>query len=204
MIAPDPVRVAADRLRADCGLPRDPGRRGPVPLDRCFAESGLDHVALPHLTIGVLTGYLAGRGIRAELPGQADDPLAGFLFVAGAVGWAFVRADDILPRRRFTAAHELGHYVLHRQCMGGQFLTETNETVLETADTATAARMEREANRFAGELLLPEAVCRARAAELQRAYGCCPEAVLVSRLAGELLVSREATRYRVQALGICQ
>jgi hypothetical protein len=51
-------------------------------------------------------------------------------------------------------------------------------------------------------LLMPADVCRARAAELREKHRCCPRGVLVYRLASELLVSREALRYRLLSLGV--
>src|SRR5207248_11088437 len=131
--------------------------------------------------------------------GEPTERLAGFVFLAGRVGWAFVDAKDILPRRRFTAAHELGHCVLHRETMG-RFRADTPDAVLETAEAEDAADMEREANRFAAELLMPAEVCKARADEMAREHGCCPRVVLAHRLAGELLVSGQAMGYRLKTL----
>ena len=74
--------------------------------------------------------------------------------------------------------------------------------MLEAADDRRSAAMEREANRFAAELLMPAEVCRGRADEIQREHGCCPRAVLAYRLAAELLVSREAMRYRLKGLEV--
>lgn len=173
---------------------------GPVLLARYFAETNLDHVELPALTIGAITEYLLQQGIPVESLGNASDVLAGFVFAAGPVGWAFVSAADPVPRRRFTAAHELAHFLLHRETMG-RFRADTDATLRE-ADEEVADAMEREANRFAAELLMPAELCRARAAEVQRKHGCCPRGVLVYRLASELLVSRQALRYRLQALGV--
>jgi hypothetical protein len=197
MTPSDSVADAVAELRRGCGEPADPGRRGPVPLHRFFQESMLRHAALPSLTRAVVAARV---GRPALALGDPDEPLAGFVFVAGRGGLAFVRAEDILPRRRFTAAHELGHFVLHRERMEGGFHGDTEKTVLE-ADPGDAA-MEREANRFAAELLLPAEVCAARAGELRRQHGCCPRTVLVGLLASELLVSLEATRYRLKHLGL--
>jgi Zn-dependent peptidase ImmA (M78 family) len=63
--------------------------------------------------------------------------------------------------------------------------------------------MEREANRFAAELLMPTAVCAARADEFRKVYGMCPLQPFAYRLAAELLVSSEAMRYRLRELGVC-
>jgi Zn-dependent peptidase ImmA (M78 family) len=63
-------------------------------------------------------------------------------------------------------------------------------------------RHEREANRFAVELLMPADVCAARADAFRQAYGVCPRGPLAYQLAAELLVSREAMRYRLNELGV--
>ena len=191
------IGEAIAQLRRDAAVPVDPARRGPVPLDRFFDELNLAHVALPGLSIGAVTVQLQADGVSVEPFGNPDDRLAGFLFWAGRIGRAFVNADDILPRRRFTAAHELGHAVLHRDQMG-RFVADA--TVGEAGDAADP--MEREADRFAAELLMPEDIVRARADELLRQYGACPRLVLAYRLASELLVSREAMRYRLKAMGV--
>lgn len=187
-------------LRRDCGLPADPARRGPVPLGQFFDELAVAHVALPALTRGAVVGEARRRGYTVEDMDDPDKPLAGMLYLAGRQALAFVNAADILPRRRFTAAHELGHFVLHRERMAGCFHADTAETIRETIDDEQSAEMEREANRFAAELLLPAEVCAARADELGRRHGCCPRTVLVNLLASELLVSLEATRYRLNQL----
>jgi hypothetical protein len=194
----DRITEAVSGLRRS--EPMDTHRFGPVPLAQYFAETNLDHVELPALTIGAVVDYLRQQGILAESLGNAADVLAGFVFAAGRVGWAFVSAADPVPRRRFTSAHELAHFLLHRETMG-RFRADTDATLRE-ADEEVADVMEREANRFAAELLMPAEMCRARAAEIRRNYGCCPRGVLIYRLSSELLVSREALRYRLQALEV--
>jgi hypothetical protein len=197
------VSDAVAALRDRCGLPADPARRGPVPLHRFFQSANLVHVSLPELNTATVVGhlvgerYVSGPHLLADLPVVAR--MDGFLFWAGIDGLAFVNADreSPLPRRRFTAAHELGHAVLHRERMG-RF--KVDESIRE--DTVDADEMEREANRFAVELLMPAEVLVARGAELHSEYGCCPRGVLVYRLAAEFLVSREAMRYRLADLEV--
>lgn len=199
MTAADLAAAAADLL-AEADLTPDPARRGPVPLARLFKFRALQHDALPALTCRVVRRHLLDLGVPVVGLGDEDERLAGFVFAAGPVGFAFVNADDPLPRRRFTAAHELGHFVLHRGTMGG-FRADTPDALPEADDDA-ADQMEREANRFAAELLMPVAVCAARADELKAEHGACPRGVLEYRLAAELLVSREAIRYRLAGLGV--
>lgn len=194
-----PIPETITRLRRDLSLQVNPNLRGPVPLNRFYEEMNLTHVALPGLTCGRITEHLQRDHIAVDSIGEPDEKLAGFLFFAGRVGTAFVNADDILPRRRFTAAHELGHAVLHRDRMG-RYMADTEITLRETDDATD--EIEREANQFAAELLMPVEVCQARADELRREHKACPRFVLAYRLASELLVSREAMRYRLKTLGV--
>lgn len=199
----DPVAAVA-ALRERCGRPADPDRRGPVMLDRFFQAANLMHVSLPVLsTTAVITHlvaerFVSGPHVLADVPAAADR-IDGFLFWAGTDGLAFVNADreSPLPRRRFTAAHELGHAILHRDRMG-----RCRVDVKVTEDADDPDDLEREANRFAAELLMPAAVVAARGTELRREHGCCPRGVLVYRLAAELLVSREAMRFRLADLEV--
>ena len=194
----DRVRDAVAELRRR--VPVGPDHRGPVPLEAYFEQTGLLHAELPVLTRGAVADFLRREGIRADDLGDPADPLAGFAFTAGGVGWAFLNAADPVPRRCFSAAHELGHFVLHREAMG-RFRADTDAT-LQEAEGDAIDEMEREANRFAVELLMPAGVCKAREAQWRSQYGCCPRGVLVYRLASELLVSREAMRYRLHSLEV--
>lgn len=201
----DDIPAAVADLRRRLRLPADPARHGPMPLDVFFAEMTdpvLTHHTLPDLTRGTVFDHLRGEGIAVAAAGDPAERLAGFIFTAGNAAWVYVSGDRDHPigRRRFTAAHELGHAVLHRGDMPEQFIADTHAVVADPA--ADLAPKEREANRFAVELLIPAGVCRAREAELRREHGCCPRLVLAYRLAAELLVSREATRYRLNDLGV--
>ena len=61
-------------------------------------------------------------------------------------------------RRRFTIAHEIGHWVLHRDDIADLVVTRTTDYVpSDRAKAMTPEEIrEREANRFAAELLMPE------------------------------------------------
>lgn len=194
--------VTALRNRSD--MPVDADRRGPVQLDRFFQSVNLTHVSIAELSTEsainylVAERYVSGPQVLTDLPATADR-IDGFLFWAGDDGLAFVNADkdSPLPRRRFTAAHELGHAVMHRDRMD-RFRVDAK--INDGADSPD--EMEREANQFAVELLMPADVCRIRAAELRDQFGCCPRGVLAYRIAAELLVSREAMRYRLADLEV--
>ncbi len=87
-------------------------------------------------------------------------------------------------RRRFTIAHEIGHFVLHPH----RLAPERNGGVNAAWQTE-----EREADQFAAELLMPEELVR--------------EAVLVhgadaARLSDRFEVSRQAMQARLRLLGL--
>lgn len=100
-------------------------------------------------------------------------------------GYAIVlHGDSGERRRRFSIAHEIGHFLLHparpRMERGGQ-VTE-------------AGRLdEREADTFAAELLMPEPLVR------QAVY---EQGADVARLADRFLVSRAAMQLRLKVLGL--
>jgi hypothetical protein len=87
-----------------------------------------------------------------------------------------VRADEPKPRKRFTLAHELGHWVC--QVQEGH----TSPIFCRAADVSPGAdrALEREANVFAAELLMPEPLVRATftgsVAECAEAFGVSTEA----------------------------
>lgn len=61
-----------------------------------------------------------------------------------------VDQDEPSYRQRFTAAHELGHFVLHRDSVG-----ERNEDNYLLRSENMSNRQEVEANKFAASLLMP-------------------------------------------------
>lgn len=87
-------------------------------------------------------------------------------------------------RRRFTIAHEIGHFVLHPH----RLAPERNGGV-----NAAWQSEEREADQFAAELLMPEHLVR----EAVLLHGADPV-----RLAERFEVSRRAMQARLKGLGL--
>ena len=98
----------------------------------------------------------------------------------------YVNAEDVPARRRFTLAHEVGHWVC--QCLEGKGAPVMcrAEDVSESADRT----LEREANVFAAELLMPEN-------EVREAWATDPDAC-----AECFGVSDEAMRWRLYSFGL--
>lgn len=72
-----------------------------------------------------------------------------------------VNANHPRTRRRFTLAHELGHYMLHRHLVGSgiddnKAYRSTNEGKYHNTDIGP--KQETEANKFAANILMPAAL----------------------------------------------
>lgn len=69
---------------------------------------------------------------------------------AAPSGWRIaINLDEAPTRRKFSFAHELGHFFLHRNHTRAHFFSCTGQA---------SPRKEREANQFAASLLMPEAL----------------------------------------------
>ncbi len=134
-------------------------------------------------------------GLRVEESGEID--CSGMLLPAerrillNAHERAGGRDDPPLRRFRFTIAHEIGHWVCH--CLEGRardpkpaFCREVDLT--EVADKT----LEREANVFAAELLMPEPAVREAWEELKDVTAC----------AARFDVSPTAMQWRLHSFGL--
>jgi hypothetical protein len=106
---------------AEAGLDFDLLRPGVIPLFEIISAYPLRVAALPdgkRLTARSAVEFL-GREIGKELPVPGDDdrPLSGFIYVFEYEGFyngcIFTEWNDPVTRRRFSAAHELAHYLMH-------------------------------------------------------------------------------------------
>lgn len=84
-----------------------------------------------------------------------DLPVSGVLLPAERR--IVVRSDESEQRRRFTVAHELGHWIC--QCLEGD-MRPVYCRAAEIGVDPEAKALEREANVFAANLLMPEPVVR--------------------------------------------
>ncbi len=110
-----------------------------------------------------------------------------------------IEANHHEHRRRFSLAHEIGHFVLHylpRVTLQSHFRCSPEDMEVDgppaaTADRAQHLRQEWEANLFAGELLMPEKPLLA----MYRVTGG-----KISRLARHFNVSPQAMEIRLKRL----
>jgi Zn-dependent peptidase ImmA (M78 family) len=99
-----------------------------------------------------------------------------------------VNSDQSQQRRKFTAAHELAHYLLHRDLLmeKGHLdrLFEPSSTPL--VGSAITPRHEIEANKFAAQMLMPKKAildtmvwCHYDLEEIARRFGVSPAAMSI-------------------------
>jgi hypothetical protein len=137
-----------------------------------------------HLGLNVLESDL-GPNISGML--IRNDSFEGI--TPSASGWSVVvNAKEGERRKRFTVAHEIGHFMLHRN------LRELQDGILED-DTFYRSELgnvrETEANRFAADLLMPVNLVMA-------AYKQNPD---IKALADMFEVSEAAMRVRIDFCG---
>jgi Zn-dependent peptidase ImmA (M78 family) len=117
---------------------------------------------------------------------EADlDGVSGLLYPSERS--VFLNAAEAPARRRFTLAHELGHWVC--QCLEGTEAPVFCRAEQVGFDPAVKA-LEREANVFAAELLMPEE-------EVRAAWHGDPDVSAV-----HFGVSGEAMRWRLYSFGL--
>lgn len=86
---------------------------------------------------------------------KLDNEVSGVLVLQESKPMIFVNSEQHSNRQRFTIAHELGHYLLHKQ---EQVHVDNDFTVVyRDSKSSTGEDLhEIEANQFAAELLMPE------------------------------------------------
>lgn len=147
---------------------------------RDFAKrNGIDGVPVDLLRLA------SGLGIEVRQE-QMDDDMSGYLERRGARWVIGVNQYHHPVRQRFTIAHELAHFALHRNRQS-RF-----DDVTFTRRHESPTTMEREADRFAADLLMPrEAVNSVIGRGVRN----------LNSLASAFSVSTIAMNYRLRDLG---
>ncbi|MCX6365154.1 MAG: ImmA/IrrE family metallo-endopeptidase [Armatimonadetes bacterium] len=196
------ILAAIEALYNECDIP-PPSVAFPIaPLGPLLDNMAILWTELPGLTSDLAEKHLMQKGgLREPFPAGVTNttPLSGFLYIAGgSMAHVFLRREDVLVRRRFSLAHELGHIRLHFSPEAEVFHDRFG--VEEGDEEKAHLERESEANQFAAELLLPEAVVR-DLADKGKCEGFWGPG-LAEELAMQMLVSREAMLKRLGDLKI--
>lgn len=226
------IKTAAKRACANAEFDFDQLAPGITPLFEIIASYPLRVVELPepNLRLRYSTAFaFISRELGQTIPASSEEDcsLSGFLyaheFTGNFYGFILTEKSDPTTRRRYSAAHELGHYLLHvlpllevRAKMEGleelvwtegHSFNDNNEaeagatTGRPSVTFKSGQEVEREANIFAAELLMPEHTCRAYA-ENYRSQFKVNKAAMTRRMANDFFVSVEAMRWRLIDLGL--
>jgi Zn-dependent peptidase ImmA (M78 family) len=111
----------------------------------------------------------------------------------GASRVIIVNQYDPPLRRRFTIAHELGHFFLHKS---------REAPLYAHRDEGSRSREEEEADRFALYLLVPEGMLRHASGEVGRKFGPVPSSILKNLISDMFQVSLPEARQRLAESGL--
>ena len=149
--------------------------------------------ALTPVPLDLVLRYL-GLAVQ-ELP--MENEVSGVLAIDADGGTIACNALHPRVRQRFTIAHEIGHFVLHRS--DDELFIDTGYVVLKRQKAARGADLrEIEANQFATALLMPRDLLEHQIAQLGFDLVDEKELDAIARL---FEVSRAAMTYRIAQLG---
>ena len=101
-----------------------------------------------------VVSIIKGLGIK-YVEGELSDDVSGILDRRDKEKtYIFINEDHHINRKRFSAAHELGHYFLHAN--SGIHVDKQSFWKRDSRSSEGIYTIEIEANRFAAELLMPE------------------------------------------------
>jgi hypothetical protein len=133
------IRRLADEVRARS--PRDAGEVLDVESFVAWTAP-LAVVLLPLLNLSAAHGWLAERGVALGF-GNRDRPLRGLLLAWRGSGLIFVDGSLSVSDRRFTVAHELGHFLLDYVAVRNEVLRRVPELVAVMDGHRSATRQDR-------------------------------------------------------------
>jgi Zn-dependent peptidase ImmA (M78 family) len=161
------------------------------------ALAGRNRVAIPPIDV-VRAAEELGLHVIAEDLGAN---VSGLLVNNGSQAYICVQKKDAETRRRFTIAHEIGHFVLGHQFRGGEHVHVDKGNFISQRGPRSSAGidpMEIEANQFAASLLMPSKLVRQHAVD----RGLPLLDSDVSALAKLFKVSEQAMTIRLSSLGL--
>lgn len=128
----------------------------------------------------------------------------GVLYVRNGIGTIGISPLQGKNRMRFTIAHEIGHYVLHRH--EKDLFIDKNATFFRKSKISPKDRIqEREANAFAAAILMPKHILERQIQNLNLFEDLSDdqeETNCIEQLAKKFKVSKTAMTYRISNLGL--
>lgn len=137
-------------------------------------------------------------GLTVE-PAPLGEGVSGVLVISDGSATIGVNQSHPAVRQRFTVAHEIGHYLLHRKS-GDLFIDKAYTAVFrDTKSSAGEDRIEVQANLFAAALLMPQDLVLR---EIRHCKFDLGDEDALEQLAATFNVSQQAMSYRLSNLGV--
>ena len=156
--------------------------------EQLLVEAGLDTVPIP---VEQVAAYL---GIKVDLAELGED-CSGLLVRSEGRAVIGVNQDHHPNRRRFSIAHEIAHFVLHK---GDTYIDKRYLVNFRDRESGSGTKWEEmAANAFAAALLMPAK--QVRDAFKQQPFDLTEDGVL-EMLAKKFKVSTQAMTYRLMKL----
>ena len=122
-----------------------------------------------------------GFVVEEQIMPPKHSNVSGFITIENGIPHLVINASDTQNRKNFTVAHELGHWRLHEK----ELTTDPALSVLFRIPLGTLNKdpLEKQANMFAANILVPESMLKKKCAEkltrqeLARAFGVSEEVI---------------------------
>ncbi|MEO5910834.1 MAG: ImmA/IrrE family metallo-endopeptidase [Pelobium sp.] len=125
---------------------------------------------------------------------ELENDVSGLFVIKDGIAFIMFNKSESEHRQRFTIAHELGHFLLHKKT--SLFIDKTDIVLYRNSESTTGALLkEREANAFAASLLMPKSFIE------QEIVKKGNDKNIVSHLATKFNVSELAMSFRLSNLG---
>jgi len=162
-------------------------------VDRLLSQHQVRHAPVPVVAIAEALGIVVHES-------STQDGLSGFLYRDRKQDLTIigVNADHHSNRKKFTTAHELGHYLLHDF---QDVHVDRDFKVWLRSDTSSKGTEieEKEANLFAAELLMPTQILEREIRDI--GHIDLDDGEVLDELAGKYGVSVQAMTFRLAYLG---
>lgn len=119
--------------------------------------------------------------------GFDDDNIAGMLKIENNQYNIYINKSQPIVRQRFTLAHEISHFILHKD-----LIDEQKGSVLYRKDFNSSSSIEQQANFLAAALLMPKE-------EIEKAWKTLSNILEIAEI---FETSKEATYIRLNKLGL--
>jgi len=151
-------------------------------------------ISVPPVDVERLAKRLGLRVVEEKLEGE----ISGMLYRDGERAVILINQDDAPVRKRFSMAHELGHYHLHES---SSVFVDRRVRFRDSTSSQGIFKEEIEANSFAAELLMPESFVLQETVRLRGRRFPLSDEELIEELAKRFQVSRQAMEVRLANLG---